>query len=384
MKTIFRKLKGTNVLILMVIVAVVLAILIPIMTSKHEDHKNATLMDEYDRAYSGVLSNMNNKSEWYKIVTDSTESYYYFTLRNETEAKGIYATVYNEKNEELAVCVAEERDNTWNIRLEPNSNYYVKVYYDHFGFGSYTYTLQVAAKSDEVGDTEDSATEIQINNVISSSIDGHGDVDCFALKTEAINGEYQLIYNNETGTTNGHVSVRSDQNEELIRVGNYTGAGQSTTETFTLKANSTYYFRVYLNDDGVGSYSFKLLRIKEYPTLDCAEGHTPSGVWSTITEPTCIADGEKVQRCSVCGTVIETKTINALGHNYSDKKIVTEATIIAYGKKEAVCPRCGEVEYFTDWSKVWILPTIIIVGILLLIGIINYAKAFSKSKKGSC
>lgn len=369
-------------LILMAIIVVILAILIPILTSKHADHKDAILMDEYDKAYSGVLSNMNNKNEWYKIVTDSTESYYYFTLRNETEAKGIYATVYNEKNEELVACVAEEKDNTWNVRLEPNSNYYVKVYYDYFGFGSHTYTLQVAVKSDEVGDTENSATEIQINNVVSSSIDGYGDVDCFALKTETVNGEYQLIYNNETGTTNGHISVCSDQNEELIRVGNYTGAGQSTTETFTLKANSTYYFKVYLNDDGVGSYSFKLLRIKEYPTVDCAEGHTPSGVWSIITEPTCITDGEKGQNCSVCGTVIETKKIDALGHNYSDKKTVTEATIISCGKKEAVCPRCGEVEYFTDWSKAWILPTIIIVGILLLIGIINYAKAFSK--KGSC
>lgn len=312
--------------------------------------------------------------DWYTFSSDSQNAYYYFYLKNESGTENAHLVVYNERDVELinvGYYTSAGREITGNIELEPNARYYIKIYFNDDGTGNYAF--QVTSSVDEVGNDKNSALEIQPNQVISSSIDGNGDVDYFVLKTGNSSRQYQLIYNNETGTTNGHVVVYSDRDEELINVGYYTEAGEIAEETITLKANSTYYFKVYLNDDGVGAYSFKLSQ--------CVDGHTPSGVWSTTIDPTCFTSGERVQCCSVCSEVVETQVIEALGHDFSSKELVKEATLVSLGEKKSTCSRCGEIEYSKDWSKVWILPAIIVGGLLVIIGIFNYAKAFSKSKK---
>jgi hypothetical protein len=43
-----------------------------------------------------------------------------------------------------------------------------------------------------------------------------------------------------------------------------------------------------------------------------------SGEWITILEPTCIETGSKELRCTVCGAVLNTGTIDALGHDWSN------------------------------------------------------------------
>lgn len=337
------------------------------------EQQRATSINKDTMYYQSIDGN--GDLDWYTISSDSQNAYYYFYLKNESGTENAHLIVYNERDVELinvGYYTSAGQEITGNIKLEPNAKYYLKVYFNDAGTGNYAF--QVTSSVDEIGNDKNSALEIQTNKVVSSSIDGNGDVDYFVLKTGSSTREYQLIYNNETGTTNGHVVVYSDRDEELINVGSYTGAGQSADGTVTLKANSTYYFKAYLNDDGVGSYSFKLSQ--------CVEGHTPSGVWSTTVEPTCFTNGEKCQSCSVCGEVVETQEIEALGHDFSNKETVKEATLISLGEKKATCSRCGEVEYSKDWSKVWILPVIIVGGILVLIGIINYARAFSKSKRG--
>ncbi len=44
----------------------------------------------------------------------------------------------------------------------------------------------------------------------------------------------------------------------------------------------------------------------------CADGHTP-GVWTTVTEPTATTDGLREQVCAVCGEVIDSEVVAALG-----------------------------------------------------------------------
>lgn len=45
-----------------------------------------------------------------------------------------------------------------------------------------------------------------------------------------------------------------------------------------------------------------------------AKGHTPYQNWETIKNPTCISHGEKIRRCSVCGEIAETASIDVTDH----------------------------------------------------------------------
>lgn len=49
--------------------------------------------------------------------------------------------------------------------------------------------------------------------------------------------------------------------------------------------------------------------------------------WTTTTAATCTTEGKQTRSCSLCGEE-ETKTINALGHNFVD----------------GICTVCGEEE----------------------------------------
>ena len=51
--------------------------------------------------------------------------------------------------------------------------------------------------------------------------------------------------------------------------------------------------------------------------------HTP-GDWEITVNPTCTTTGTRVKKCTVCGNVVETETIDALGHEYLEKNYVDE------------------------------------------------------------
>lgn len=72
--------------------------------------------------------------------------------------------------------------------------------------------------------------------------------------------------------------------------------------------------------------------IKEQEIIP-AKGHTPYLNWETIKTPTCIAHGEKVRYCSVCGEVAETADIDVTDH----QPVIDEA-------REATCLTSGLTE----------------------------------------
>ena len=54
-----------------------------------------------------------------------------------------------------------------------------------------------------------------------------------------------------------------------------------------------------------------------------ANGHT-SGNWEITKEASCTAEGEKVQKCTVCGKTVNTEAIEKLAHDYSEEWLSDE------------------------------------------------------------
>ncbi len=334
------------------------------------DDKTQAMAVETGKTYYQSADGATDR-DWYKLTTGDTPAFYYFYMKNESGTSNLKMYIYNEREAEILVLgdyTGAGKEARGNIYLEANSTYYIYMYITQGGTGNYAF--EITSQPDDYGNSKDTATEIRPNQKVSCSVDGARDQDWFVLHTGAGAREYKVLYNNETGTSNGHVVVYSERDEKLLTLGEYTGAGKSHSGTITLQGNTTYYFQAYLNDNGTGAHSFMVTQ--------CIDGHSPSDGWRTSVEPTCIADGIQQRVCTVCGEVLESRDVDALGHDFAEKVVVREATMTEVGMKKGTCSRCGEEQYFDDYSKVWIIPVIVVAAIGILIGVINYIRAFRR------
>ena len=114
-----------------------------------------------------------------------------------------------------------------------------------------------------------------------------------------------------------------------------------------------------LNDGSVGKYAVSGLtestkyefRIRAFKNYGSETGYSECkmlevstchvfGKWQTTVKPTCTEGGKMIRSCSVCGAE-ETKTIDALGHDYSGRWTVDEeADCVNDGSKSRHCSRC--------------------------------------------
>ncbi len=78
-------------------------------------------------------------------------------------------------------------------------------------------------------------------------------------------------------------------------------------------------------------------KINEEKADKCANGH--DYVESTTTPATCVAEGEKVNKCSRCGDIQKT-TLPATGHHYVETS--KEATCDNGGYNSKRCDKCGD------------------------------------------
>ena len=78
--------------------------------------------------------------------------------------------------------------------------------------------------------------------------------------------------------------------------------------------------------------------ITEEDTVVKALGHS-FGEWKQITVPSCTQKGKKTRECTICEE-IETRDVDALGHDYVDT--VVAPTCTAKGYTNHKCSRCGD------------------------------------------
>lgn len=84
-------------------------------------------------------------------------------------------------------------------------------------------------------------------------------------------------------------------------------------------------------------------KIIEYGNVTSKTAHTPSDKWDQIKAPTCTESGTEVEKCSVCGTIIDERTIPATGHTFGEWKQTKTPTCTEPGEETRVCA-CGETE----------------------------------------
>ncbi len=120
----------------------------------------------------------------------------------------------------------------------------------------------------------------------------------------------------------------------------------SGTTTVTLpKLNTTdYTYKVTkaatCTATGTGRYTWKTTTYGSF-YFDVTIAKTSHNYASTVTAPTCTAQGYTTHTCSACGDSYKDSYTTALGHEESDWIIDTQSTCVASGSKHTECVRCS-------------------------------------------
>ena len=65
------------------------------------------------------------------------------------------------------------------------------------------------------------------------------------------------------------------------------------------------------------------------------------GEWETVTEPTCVGEGQKAKKCTICQKILETEALPKLTEHIYNEEITTPATCTTAGVKTFTCS-CGD------------------------------------------
>ncbi len=144
-------------------------------------------------------------------------------------------------------------------------------------------------------------------------------------------GEWQLLTNNVAyPQKTGYASGGTD-------CGNLTLTASGVTWTLD---GSSEYFALNLISTGA-AYPTEIVITYGNAAEECEH---VAGEWETEKAATCVADGRRVQRCSVCNEVLHSETIAATGHAYGEWTVRTEPTETTDGLKERRCEHCDDVQ----------------------------------------
>lgn len=145
------------------------------------------------------------------------------------------------------------------------------------------------------------------------------------------NGEWQLLTNNVAyPQQTGYASGGTDCGNLTLTVSGVTWTLDGSNEYFALNLISTG-----------AAYPTEIVITYGNAAEECEH---VAGEWKTEKAATCVADGRRVQRCSVCNEVLHSETIAATGHAYGEWTVRTEPTETTDGLKERRCQHCDDVQ----------------------------------------
>ncbi|HCT91783.1 MAG TPA: hypothetical protein DF613_10475 [Lachnospiraceae bacterium] len=79
------------------------------------------------------------------------------------------------------------------------------------------------------------------------------------------------------------------------------------------------------------------------PALGADHQHT-AGEWTTTKQPTCKEEGVQEQRCKECGAVLDTRKLPVTAHSFGDWTETKKATVLEEGTRTRTCTVCGATE----------------------------------------
>lgn len=190
--------------------------------------------------------------DWFKFTTKNYDAYYYFNIENLGITNDLRLAVYDKDGNELdRQSVYTGSNLELDTKLEPNTEYYFKVYAAMSGFGNYSFT--VTDIPDPFANEQENAGEIELNTTISESVGGMGDVDFYKFTTAEYDAYYYFNLDNLGISNDARLYIYDAKGNQIDYATGYTGSDLSVDTK--LEPNTEYFFKIYAAYSGTGNYT---------------------------------------------------------------------------------------------------------------------------------
>ena len=221
------------------------------MSEAYEIERDVELASSFDGT---------NDNDWYRFTTADFDAYYHITLTNNTNKTACFS-LYAEDNTLLIdkFYIYDRKTATKDIKLLPNTSYYLKLWNYDNNTGSYV--LNVTTNDDPAPDSKDFASPIERDTELNFSFDGTNDIDWYKFNTADFDAYYHITLTNNTNKT-AYFSLYAEDNTILIDKF-YIYDRKTDTKGIKLLSNTTYYLKLWNYDNNIGSYVLNVTTVAD-------------------------------------------------------------------------------------------------------------------------
>ena len=220
------------------------------LTSSGAFKEVATLLQYNENGYYAMRSN--DDCDWYKFQTPNQTGYTYLTFKNTGMNDRASITVYNIIDEKIASAewIYRNNDVAKDLKLEPNSVYYIKI---EGGTSGSTYVLDLDFNADEIPDTKEDAYSVECNKEYTWSMDGHDDYDygTFVAKTT---GKHKFMLKNTGVDAAIDLNIYNYDTDERLYSDGWIYKNTTDEVVLDLVNGQRYYFSISGNGGATGKY----------------------------------------------------------------------------------------------------------------------------------
>ena len=284
-------------------------------TENNNSKDNADLIS-INKTYNGSFST-DGDVDWYKFnltengyfvvdiqheLVDSTRTYWQIRLYDSTgvnfiDGNSSYFGVTGNSN---------KTTNTFGVSA---GTYYIKLNDDYYSGVNYTLNVKFVPASDwetENNNSKDNSNSIKVNSSFKGALSTDGDLDWYKFTVPsqcdlAITLNYASL---ESSRTYWVIYLYDSTGVTKLLTLNCKGNVTSSTSEYVTVPSGTYYVRI--GDDYYSGANY---------SLTVQEKHDCSGSFTIVKDPTCTEVGSKEKNCSICGKLLDTKSIPANGHS---------------------------------------------------------------------
>lgn len=242
-------------------------------------------------------------------------------------------------------------------------------------------------KEKEGNNSSKYANELKSGQKIEGHLKSRQDVDVYKIKTSA-KGDISFSFSHDAdGVYSSYWYARvTNKDGKVLKEG--TLSGREPTD-FALEGvkKGTYYLSISAISGGnplTNGFTTAEYRVKV--KFSCAN-HGELTKWKKTVAATCTEEGERVKKCSDCGEVVMTESVEKLGHEYKAWSIVKEAGFFSIGEKKHTCKRCGEKDtrMYLDLYTIIVLAAaaLLILVIIIIAAVKSRGRASSSSSSYS-